>query len=55
MSVREQLRQLHNLGWDIRVLGATIFDSPNGMTRLSEHWEKIKQSRSKIVIVNDGP
>jgi glycosyltransferase involved in cell wall biosynthesis len=55
MSVREQLRQLHKLGWDVRVLGATIFDSPNGITRLSEHWEKIKQSRSKIVKVNDGP
>jgi len=55
MSVREQLRQLHKLGWDVRVQGATIFDSPNGITRLAEHWEKIKQSRSKIVKVNDRP
>jgi glycosyltransferase involved in cell wall biosynthesis len=55
MTVREQLRQLHKLGWDVRVLGATIFDSPNGITRLAEHWEKIKKSRSKIVKVNDGP
>jgi glycosyltransferase involved in cell wall biosynthesis len=55
MTVREQLRQLHKLGWDVRVLGATIFDSPNGITRLADHWEKIKKSRSKIVKVNDGP
>lgn len=55
MTVREQLRQLHKLGWEVRVLGATIFDSPNGITRLAEHWEKIKKSRSKIVKVNDGP
>lgn len=55
MTVREQLRQLHQLGWEVRVIGATIFDSPKGITRLASHWEQIKQSKSKIVRVNDTP
>jgi len=55
MTVREQLRQLHKIGWDVRIVGATVFDSPKGITRLASHWEKIKQSKSKIVRVNDTP
>lgn len=55
MTVREQLRQLHKLGWEVRVIGATIFDSPKGITRLASHWKKIEQSKSKIVRVNDSP
>ncbi|KAF0285244.1 hypothetical protein BA899_05195 [Spiribacter sp. SSL99] len=55
MTVREQLRQLHKLGWDVRVIGATIFDSPRGITRLADHWEKIEQSKSKVVHVKDDP
>jgi len=55
MTVREQLRQLHKLGWDVRVIGATIFDSPKGITRLANHWEKIEQSKSKVVRIKDTP
>lgn len=55
MTVREQLIELHKYNWDIRILGATIFDAPNGITRLSRHWDKIKRSESKIVKVKDAP
>ena len=55
MAVREQLIQLHKNGYEIAILGATIFDSPTGITRLKEHWERIQRSKQPSVVVNDGP
>ncbi|MEX0386709.1 glycosyltransferase [Spiribacter onubensis] len=55
MAVRQQLLELHKRGYEIAVLGATIFDSPTGITRLKKHWEKIQKSRQTSVMINDGP
>jgi glycosyltransferase involved in cell wall biosynthesis len=55
MAVRQQLLELHKAGYEIAILGATIFDSPTGITRLKKHWEKIQQSRQTSVVINDGP
>jgi len=55
MAVREQLLQLHKNGYEIAILGATIFDSPTGITRLKQHWDRIQKSKQASVVVNDGP
>lgn len=34
LSARQMLVQLKRRGWDVRILGATIFDSERGMTLL---------------------
>ncbi len=55
MAVRQQLIELHKRGYEIAILGATIFDSPTGITRLKEHWDRIQKSKQPSVVVNDGP
>ncbi|MCP4598620.1 glycosyltransferase family 4 protein [Neptuniibacter sp.] len=36
------LLQLQKRGYEVEVLGATIFDAPRGAKRLESHWEQIK-------------
>lgn len=36
MAVREMLLQLARRGYEIAVLGATVFDNPRGITRLQD-------------------
>jgi glycosyltransferase involved in cell wall biosynthesis len=55
MAVRQQLIELHKRGYEIAILGATIFDSPTGITRLKSHWDRIQKSKQPSVVVNDGP
>ena len=55
MAVRQQLLELQKRGYEIAILGATIFDSPNGITRLKPHWQKIRASKENSVTINDGP
>jgi glycosyltransferase involved in cell wall biosynthesis len=55
MAVRQQLIELEKRGYEIAILGATIFDSPAGITRLEKHWDKIQKSKQPSVVVNDGP
>ena len=55
MAIRQQLIELKNRDYEIAILGATIFDSPMGVTRLKEHWDKIQKSKQPSVVVNDGP
>ncbi len=39
----------------MRVLGATVFDSPKGVTKFGNYWEKIERIESeKFFDVNDG-
>jgi glycosyltransferase involved in cell wall biosynthesis len=57
MAVREMLLQLHNSGYEIAILGATVFDAEHGRSRLLEHWpsvEKLRNSRS-LLALQDGP
>jgi glycosyltransferase involved in cell wall biosynthesis len=55
IAVRQQLIELEKRGYEIAILGATIFDSPTGITRLKEHWDRIQKSKQPSVVVNDGP
>jgi glycosyltransferase involved in cell wall biosynthesis len=54
MGIREMLRELKERGHDVRILGATIFDSPQGITRIRKHWEKIQETKHALVTINDG-
>jgi glycosyltransferase involved in cell wall biosynthesis len=54
MSVRQMLLQLQRAGWDVSILGATVFDDKRGTTRLTEHWTKIRRRPGQFVDVKDG-
>lgn len=55
MAVREMLIQLANNGYEVMVLGATIFDAEKGVTRFKKQWETVQESDKKIIKVNDTP
>lgn len=55
MAVREMLLQLVAQGWEVSVLGATIFDADKGTLRLRPHWSTFEARHNSIVTVNDGP
>lgn len=54
MSVRQMLKQLKSNGFDIDVVGATIFDSENGKTLLEPHWDAIIDKNNNAIEVTDG-
>jgi FkbM family methyltransferase len=54
MSVRQMLFQLIKNGYEVEVVGATIFDAPKGITLLKEHWAAIKDPENTVVEVSDG-
>ncbi|MCF7993661.1 MAG: FkbM family methyltransferase [Chromatiaceae bacterium] len=54
MSVREMLRQLVKQGYEIQILGATLFDSPKGAEHLREQWgERLARPR-RFAEIPDG-
>lgn len=53
-SAREILRRLAALGHEVRVVGATIFDAPSGVTGLGGAWDALRKSDKKISNVQDG-
>lgn len=55
MAVREMLLQLAQQGYELMVLGATIFDAEKGTYRLRDHWEAIKANHNTLINVADGP
>jgi FkbM family methyltransferase len=55
MSVRQMLHQLVKSGYEVEVIGATIFDAPKGTTLLKPHWDAIKDPGNTIIEVTDGP
>lgn len=55
MSVREMLHQLVQRGYEVKVVGATVFDSDEGVKRFGSHWQRLKEMKGKIVNVKDGP
>jgi glycosyltransferase involved in cell wall biosynthesis len=54
LAVREMLRQLQRCGWDIRILGATNFDSERGAAALSDQWPQVERQCGRIIEVHDG-
>ena len=54
MSVREMLRQLVGNGYEVEVIGATIFDAESGMSALPQEWKK-RLATTDILELNDSP
>jgi glycosyltransferase involved in cell wall biosynthesis len=55
MAVRQQLLALQQLGFEVAVLGTTVFDHERGAVALGEMWPNIEAARGKFVTVEDGP
>ncbi|HSV45054.1 MAG TPA: glycosyltransferase family 4 protein [Ramlibacter sp.] len=55
MSVRQMLLQLAHSGYEVAVLGCTVFDHERGTAGMTADWAAIKEQRGKMVRVVDGP
>lgn len=55
MSVREMLRQLVRSGYEVEVLGATVFDNERGTAGLHGQWPVVQAQRGSLVALVDGP
>ncbi|MDC0490311.1 glycosyltransferase [Paracoccaceae bacterium] len=55
ISVRQILLELVKRGFEIDIVGATIFDTDKGVEGLGSLWEKIKTADASTVNVPDGP
>lgn len=55
LAAREILRQLVFAGYEVEVIGATVFDNPRGISRIAKLWENIQQKRGQWVSVDDEP
>lgn len=54
ISVRQILKQLQQNGYEIDIVGATLFDNPRGVERITEAWETIKTTTASYVNIADG-
>ncbi|WP_165771508.1 glycosyltransferase [Vreelandella nigrificans] len=55
MTVRQMLLQLVASGYDVQVLGATVFDNPKGMGRLKEQFPDLSSHLHQLIKAEDGP
>lgn len=55
ISVRQILLELIKRGFEIDIVGATIFDTDKGVEGLGSSWEKIKTADASVINVPDGP
>ena len=55
MAVRQMLLQLVQCGWDVRVLGATVFDHERGTAGVQPQWSAVQARRGDAVALVDGP
>lgn len=55
MTVRQMLLQLVAHGYEVQVLGATIFDNPKGMGRLNEQFPNLSAYQHQLIEAEDGP
>jgi glycosyltransferase involved in cell wall biosynthesis len=55
ISAREMLRQLAFHGYDVCIVGATIFDSEKGISRFPENWKSMVSEKNNILQVHDAP
>ncbi len=53
MAVLEMLRQLVANGYEVAILGATIFDHERGNQRLKAQWDTVQAKRGQLIIIND--
>ncbi|MEH6789740.1 glycosyltransferase [Parasphingorhabdus sp.] len=54
ISAREQLRALAEQGFDVRILGATVFDDEGGSAALGKVWDRIRTQPGRLVTMDDG-
>jgi glycosyltransferase involved in cell wall biosynthesis len=54
MAVLEMLRQLLRHGYEIEIVGATVFDHERGALRLQAHWEKVQACLGGVIEIEDG-
>lgn len=54
MTVRQMLHQLVQHGYEVQVLGCTIFDNPKGMGLLKDQYPDFKNSLHQLIEVEDG-
>lgn len=54
MSVREMLRQLVAQGYEVMILGSTVFDNPKGAKRIQNQWSDIAAKYHQMAEVEDG-
>jgi glycosyltransferase involved in cell wall biosynthesis len=54
MAVREMLLQLMQHGYEVRVLGAAVFDHEQGTAGLQEQWPAMQTKRGGVVSLVDG-
>lgn len=55
MTVRQMLLQLVAHGYDVQVLGATVFDNTKGMARLKEQFPDLNAYLHQMIEAKDGP
>lgn len=53
MSVRQMLKQLVKAGYEVEVLGATVFDDSKGMGKLKAHFPDLKNHLHQLIEVED--
>ena len=53
ISVRQILLELIKRGFEIDIVGATIFDTDKGVEGLGSSWEKIKTADASIINIPD--
>ena len=54
ISAREMLRQLVSSGYEVSVIGATIFDSEKGLSKFPENWRSMI-GKEESILVKDPP
>lgn len=55
MAVRQMLLQLVKSGWEVRVLGATVFDHERGTAGLQAQWPAVQARQGTAMTLVDGP
>lgn len=55
MAIRQMLLQLHDRGFDIEILGMTVFDAPAGAQQIQKHIEQAGEKNASLVKIVDGP
>ena len=55
MAVRQMLLQLVAQGYEVWILGATVFDHERGTTGLLDQWPAVQARQGGLVTLTDGP
>ena len=54
LSVREMLRQLDAHGYEVAILGATVFDAQMGVSQVKHALETVRKNRKRMIEIQDG-